>query len=329
MVIKRKGLGNKHFFIGLFLVVVIILAIYFYFRYQRLYPETEDAYVGASLVNVAPKVSGYLKELNVKNNQFVHQGDLLFTIESKDYNISLKQAQSNYDSQVEACNMALNQIDIQKGQIQKDSDQYKFLADKATRFSALYKENTVSKQAYQEVMTNFDNIKTQLAVDNKKYTQFLNMYKLAEAKKGAAAADVDKANTNLSYTKYYAPMGGNVSNMNTLAKGEFITASQQLFGIVDMQNWWVDANFKETQLARVKIGQHVKVKLDMYAHTYDGVVQSISYASGNVFSLLPAQNATGNWVKVTQRFTVRISLQDNPAYPLRVGASATVKIDTQ
>ena len=105
-------------------------------------------------------------------------------------------------------------------------------------------------------------------------------------------------------------------------------AGQKLFGLVDDSQWWVDVNFKETQLKRIKAGQPAEVELDMYNHKYHGTVQSISYASGNTFSLLPAENATGNWVKVTQRFPVRVTLENESDFPLRVGASSNVTVDT-
>jgi membrane fusion protein (multidrug efflux system) len=124
-------------------------------------------------------------------------------------------------------------------------------------------------------------------------------------------------------------MDGYISNLNTLMPGEFLNAGQSMFGIVSNDKWWVDANFKETQLGRIKPGQKVEIILDMYDdHKYTGTVQSMSYASGTTFSLLPAQNATGNWVKVTQRFTVRIKVDNDPKYPLRIGASAKVEINT-
>jgi len=124
-----------------------------------------------------------------------------------------------------------------------------------------------------------------------------------------------------------APTDGFVSNLK-IYSGQLISAGQPLFGFIDNKKWWINANFKETDLNRIRQGQKVKISLDMYNHTYTGTVNSISFATGAVFSLLPPENATGNWVKVTQRFPVRISLADDPKYPLRVGASANVKINT-
>lgn len=326
--VKKNKISNKHAYIGVFMVVVTIALVYGYFKYSEYYPSTDDAYVNASLVNVAPKVSGYLAEISVKNNQLVHKGDLLFKINPVDYGYTYTQAQKNYDSYVAQVAMAKQQLDVQKGAITKDKAQYQLAQEVFNRYKGLYAANTLSKQAYQNAQTDLDKARIQLEVDEKKYQQDLNLEKYTEAKQDSAKASVDTAKSNLSYTEYYSPADGYITSLNTLTTGEFINASQQMFGIVDTSSWWIDANFKETQLSRIKVGQAVEVKLDMYEHKYVGEVQSVSYASGNTFSLLPAQNATGNWVKVTQRFTVKVKLHDDPKFPLRVGASTKVKVNT-
>jgi membrane fusion protein (multidrug efflux system) len=147
----------------------------------------------------------------------------------------------------------------------------------------------------------------------------------------AAAAQLDKATHDRVKTHVTAPADGLLSNV-TLRPGATVQAGAPLFAIIEGNPWWVDANFKETDLARIAVGQKAKIRLDMYPGvTFDGVVESISAGSGSTFSVLPAENATGNWVKVTQRFPVRISITNPPAEaakPLRVGASASVTIDT-
>jgi membrane fusion protein, multidrug efflux system len=320
--------NNKRLLIGIAIILAAIAIIYAYFKYSELYPATEDAYVGANLVNVAPKVNGYIAAINVKTNQRVNQGDLLFSIDPIDYNLAYTQAEKNYISQQAMTAMAVSQMQIQQSQIAKDKQQYDFLQNRANRYAALYNANTIAKQEYQKAQTDFNEIKSQMDMDNRKYKQFAEGAKSAAAKADAAKAQLDSAKSNLDYTKYLSPVTGYVTNMTSLTKGELVAGGQQLFGLVDTKHWWVDANFKETQLARIKAGQVAEIELDMYDHKYKGIVQSLSYASGNTFSLLPAQNATGNWVKVTQRFTVRVMIEDDPKYPLRVGATAKVVIKT-
>ena len=320
--------GKRRLFIGSAIVVIAIAGVYGYFKYQEFYPSTDDAYVNANLVNVATKVGGYVSKIAVTNNQYVHKGDLLLSLDAKDYEVAVEQAQQNYNSQLEMTKVAKQQIEVQKQQLHKDDEQLKFLKQRAERYTVLYKANTVSQQDYQKAVTDYKDILAQLAMDNQKYHQFVSGYQYAQAKVSVAKAQLDGANLNLSYSKYYAPIDGYVTELASLSSGELVSPGKQLFAIIDTQNWWVDAHFKETQISRIRAGQKVAIELDMYNHTYHGYVQSITNASGNTFSVLPAQNATGNWVKVTQRFTVRVKVDNDKNYPLRVGASAQVKVDT-
>ena len=146
----------------------------------------------------------------------------------------------------------------------------------------------------------------------------------------AASAALDKASHERVRTHVTAPASGWVSHVN-LRPGSVVQAGTPVLALVEDGNWWVDANFKETDLGRIKPGQQATIALDMYPGlTIDGIVESISPGSGATFSVLPPENATGNWVKVTQRFPVRVHITSapNPDKPLRLGASATVKVDT-
>lgn len=138
-----------------------------------------------------------------------------------------------------------------------------------------------------------------------------------------------KAELDLSYTRVVAPKNGKIANL-TLRQGSMVEAGAPLFALVETDEWWVKANFKETELARIHRGQPASIELDMYpGHSFHGEVQSINPASGTAFSLLPPENATGNWVKVTQRFPVKVMIKNpDAAHPLRVGASSQVVIDT-
>jgi membrane fusion protein (multidrug efflux system) len=151
----------------------------------------------------------------------------------------------------------------------------------------------------------------------------------AKAELAADQALLAQAKLNLAYTRVIAPRNGIVTQF-TIQPGNNIVANTTLFMLVEQDHFWVDANFKETQLARIKSGQPATIILDMYPkHHFVGIVDAVSSASGSVFSLLPPENASGNWVKVTQRFPVKIMIQTpDPNYPLRAGATATVKIDT-
>lgn len=154
--------------------------------------------------------------------------------------------------------------------------------------------------------------------------------KAAQGGVDAAKADLEQALLNLQYTKVTATENGWVTNV-TLQVGNIVPANQPVFALISDQEYWVDANFKETEMAHIKPGQLAEIKTDMYPnHPFKGVVESISGGAGAAFSLLPPQNATGNWVKVTQRIPVRIKIKNpNKDYPLRIGSSSTVTIKLQ
>ena len=243
---------------GLLVVVLIIIALLIvWWRYDALYPCTDNAYTQANVVVIAAQSSGVVESVSVKDHQSVKEGDLLFTVDSTPYQVAL------------------------------------YVAKDALKI-AEHHPKTTSKEK-------------------------LNLAKAA----------VFQAQMAVNATKVYAPVSGTVENL-TLQPGNMVAIGVPLFAMVDNSQWWIEANFKETQLARIKPKQAVKFTLDMYDnHVFKGTVESIAAGSGAIFSLFPPENATGNWVKVTQRFPVRILIKnDGPRYPLRAGASAEVTIDT-
>lgn len=244
-------------------VVLLCISAFFYFRHTELYPSTDDAYVNANTAQISAQVSGSVAAVYVENNQLVHKGQLLFTIDPRVFQYSVNKAQAEFQ-----------------------------LAEKQAR--AKVRGTAV--------------INANLAV---------------------AKASLDQAELNLAHTNIYAPADGYLVNFS-VRPGTLITADQPLFALIENQQWWVDANYKETDLARIRSGQTAKIVLASYPdHIFKGLVQSISSGSGSAFSLLPPENATGNWIKVTQRFPVKVLILDPaPKFPLRVGATASVTIDT-
>jgi membrane fusion protein (multidrug efflux system) len=222
-------------------------------------------------VNVAAEVSGRMTALNVENGQYVHKGDLLFSIDPTPYLIALHAAEA------------------QNALAQKNADSIIPLADQ-------------------------------------KYLPKIEKDKVEAALKESEAA-LASARMNMGHTKYYAPFDGFVSNVNT-HKDSVIALGEPLFVLIDSAKYWILANFKETQLRHIKPQQPVEITIDMYpGKVFHGIVSSIGHGSGTAFALLPSQNATGNWVKITQRFPVRIDFVDLPKdHHLRVGSSCEVKI---
>ncbi len=266
-------------------IIAISLGSISYWWQKKHYVKTDDAYINANIVQIAPRVTGQVTQLHVQNNQYVTRDQPLFDIDSVPFEIATSEATAQLD---------------------KIKSQLNIATLISNRTLKLVKKNVASMQEGDTVEANL---------------------RSAMAAIQLGEANLKKAKLNLSYTKVIAPASGWVSNV-TVRSGNIIQANQPLFALISDQVFWIDANFKETDIHKVQPKQNVDVVVDMYPkHHFKGVVESISAGSGTAFSLLPPQNATGNWVKVTQRVPVRIRILDpDKAYPLRIGTSATVKV---
>ena len=322
------------------LIIVIIVAViaiflgYLYVHHQNEFPSTEDAFIQANIVNIAPQVTGHVQSVNVKENQPVKKGQLLFVIDPHPFKIALKRAQSQLADTItkvaaleSATHSALANVHAQAATMVQANKQY-------NRIKKLYNQGTVSATQMDDATSQHNQADADYNASVAKYQQAIK--ELGDkgdrnAQVQAAIAGVAQAKLDLSHTIIRAPADGIVSNL-TLRPGDEITTAQNLFAIIESNHWWAQANYKETQLARLKPGQTATITLDMYPdETLIGTVQSIGSGSGDTFALLPAENATGNWVKVSQRFPVRITIDPHQAalhHPLRVGASSKVIVDT-
>lgn len=320
--------------IGLFIIVVIALIIggYAYWLHEKHYPSTDDAYIQAHVINIAPQVDGNVSQIYIKNQQTVKKGDLLFTIDQQPFVIALRKAEANLTNtkqdiiaNKQAVLAAQALLDQRQADLVNAQKNYK-------RITPLVKKGFYAKSAG-------DNATQQLAVAQQGVNAAKNQLLEAKAKLGvsgegladieAAKSAVEQAKLNLSYTHVYAPADGKIAKFK-LQPGQTVVAYQSLFSLVETSTWWATANMKETDLNRIKPGQKAIIHVDMYPNTvFHGVVASISPGSGSSFALLPPENASGNWVKVTQRFPVRVNIKHlDPNFPLRIGASCSVSIDT-
>lgn len=310
------------------------VGLYFYWQYTDAHPASDDSYLQAGILAIAPQVGGAVATVNVVENQKVQRGDILFTIDT----VALQAAQQAATAQLDqakqqeiasaaniiAATAQLVSATAAQTEAQRDFDRQAPLAKAGTISSATMDQARSALDAadagVQSAKAAIDVARAQHGGDGK-----LN------AGVRAAEANLTLANTNLAYATVMAPTSGWVSNID-LRVGQILAAGQSQFSIVADDGWWIEANFKETDLTRIRPGMPATISVDMYPSvTLNGTVGSIGAGSGASFSLLPAQNATGNWVKVTQRFPVRIDLSDAPSDPalqLRVGASTTVTIDT-
>jgi membrane fusion protein (multidrug efflux system) len=320
--------------IFLILLLLAIWGAYAYIEHQNSYPSTDDAYIQSNIVNIAPQVTGHIQSVNVKENQLVKAGAALFVIDPQPFEIALRHAQSQLQDTITQVNSLESAIEsasasvkAQRAAMIEADRQYK-------RIAALYKQNNVSSTQMDQSTSQRNQAAAQYQASVAKLHQTqkqLGQLGDQNAQIKMARASVAQAQLDLRHTVIRAPAKGIISNL-TLRPGDEVTTAQNLFAIIESGHWWAQANFKETQLKRIRPGQTVNIKLDMYPdEKVLGKVESIGYGSGDTFALLPAENATGNWVKVTQRFAIRISIDPTKQHlkePLRVGASCTVTIDT-
>lgn len=298
-----------------------------YWHYNTLHPVTEDAYVEANIVTVASETTGKVVKVAVEENQHVNAGDLLFAIDDTLYRNAVAQAKATlagdkaagegYAADVQAA-----QAEIDSAQSARDT-----AVSQLDRVRQLFKDGHVAQSALDDAQSAAASAKA--AVDQAKADLAQAQTNLASNgdDQQADEAALSTAETNLERTTTVAPVGGWVSDIS-LREGTVVTADAAQFSLVEDKDAWVSANFKETDLERIRVGQPAKIRLDMAPdEVLTGHVQSIAHGSGSTFSLLPAENASGNWVKVTQRFPVRIALDRNDM-AIRAGASAKVRIDT-
>ncbi|HBB52954.1 MAG TPA: HlyD family secretion protein [Legionellales bacterium] len=317
----------KKYQYAIYIPVGVLVLIVGYFIYRDFFPSTDNAYVNANIVNIIPKVNGYVTKVYVKNNQFVKKGQPLIQIDVQDYQIALNQAKLDTKLALKAQASAASDIEQAKANVKKAQAYYDFSKQMRDRYNVLYQEKAGSQQAQQKFENDYQQALQSLIQAKTSHEQAQFAFAITTQKLELSQSQLENAQNVFDSTLMKAPITGYVSNLN-LQVGQMVGVGQNLFGIIDDSSWWIDGNFRETQVSRIHPNQKVSIQLDMYPHTYQGRVESISYASGSTFSLLPPQNSSGNWVKVAQRFTVRISLENQSQYPLRVGASSTVTVNT-
>ena len=321
----------------LLLIIVILAAVgglAWNWRQGTLYPATDDAYLATDVLQVTPQVGGRVQTVAVAENDHVAAGQTLFTLDTARLATVRDAAQAQLD--LARNGAGASGADVAAAQARVVSAQAAASDAQATydRQKALYDLRDVSQAALDAAASARDQAQAAVAAAEAALraaqTQSRGGSEDAPAVRSARAS-LEMANLDLAHATVTAPAAGWVAGMD-LRPGQVLSANVPQFSLVEETGWWVDANFKETDLHRIRPGQPATVEIDMYPGLkLSGHVVSIGAGSGASFSLLPAQNATGTWVKVTQRFAVRIGLDDAPADPamqLRLGASARVTVDT-
>ena len=277
-----------HYLITLVVVALAAWAAISLYQQYIQNPWTRDCQVRANVVGIAPRVSGPIVQVAVHDNQEVQKGDLLFEIDPTDFQA---------------------QVDVADGQVQNDEATLKQQQQNLDRQTNLYKNHVTAQQDFQNAQDSFAAAQAQLI---------------------SAKANLELAKLNLAYTKVFAPVDGYVTNMNT-SDGTYVTAGKQLMALVDTGSFWIAAYFKETQLPHISLGQKANLTIMGYNNqAFQGIVRSVGWgiyvqdgSGSDTTGLLPSINQTVDWVRLPQRFPVRIQVLGKPPVPLRIGQTVS------
>lgn len=341
----RALMMRKTVLLSLLLLVLLAMAFFVWSAMTGNDHRTDDAYVNADYTLVAPKVSGYVASVRVQDNQRVKAGDILATLDDRDYRVALETAEANL--QISEAKRVSSQAQLEQQQSVIEEAKATLAASQATaqyagqsagRYDRLYKSGTVAADDQQKASSTLRSAAAQvrqnqaaLVSSQKEIGVLQAAVRQAEADVAAAKANVDQARLNLSYTRIVAPVDGMVGQ-RVVRPGAYVSAGTRLLAVVPLQQAYITANYLETQLVDVRQGQRVTVKVDaLPGKTFTGHVDSIAPATGATFSAISPDNATGNYTKVVQRLPVKIILDANQAdlAQLRVGMSAIPEIEVQ
>lgn len=314
----EKKSGKKRKIALVITVLLLVVAGVFLYDMTR-YQTTDDAYVETTTVSVAPKVSGEIIEVYVKDNQQVKAGDPIAKIDPKDYEVILAQADASYQRKI------LDQKNA-KANLAAVNSEIELAKRDVERYTNLYNAGAVSKQTLDNAKTKYDTIRANQTRAQENI--FSDGNSVADADLKSLKAQRDRAALNLSYTTIYAPQDGTVSSKR-VEKGMMVAAGSPLLTLVP-NNVWIVANFKETQLENMKPGMDVIIKIDSYPHhKFKGKIDSIQRSSGAKSSLFPPENAVGSFVKIVQRIPVKIVFTekiDPDKYIIIPGMSVVPKV---
>jgi membrane fusion protein (multidrug efflux system) len=373
-------------------ILLVLVGVFFLWRYLRTYESTDDAQVDVHLYPVSARVSGYVVKVNVDDNQWVRQGTVLVEIDPKDFEVAVAQAQANLanaeataqslnitvpitstntssqlrstassiensqagiiaaERQLSAAHAQVEQAEANDVRVQEDLRRYKLLVDKREIAQQVYDQAVASakastaavaaaranESATQQFVQQAQSRLVEAQANHQSAETGPQQVSSTRARVRAAIADVEQkralleqAQLNLQYTKIVAPVSGEVNK--SVVVGMNVQAGQQLLTVVPLDEIWVTANFKETQLRRMRVGQKAKIHVDATGRSLNGHVDSIAGATGPTFSLLPPENATGNYVKIVQRIPVKIILEqgENRDHLLRPGMNVVPDVYLQ
>lgn len=344
---KKRAITKRAIIAGIALIAGIGLTKvgYHWWTMGRFFQSTDDAYVGGDVTVIAPKVSGFIAQLAVVDNQPVHAGDLLIKLDDRDYRAALAKAEAAVSiqeatlSNLDATTL-LQQAVVAQAQAEISATDAEIVRthDDQVRASKLAINGAESVQYFQKADADYkealaagEKSRATLTAAQQQIEVIASQKQQAKAARAAAVAERDLAQLNLSYTELRAPIDGTIGNRSAQV-GAYAAVGSQLISIVPAHGLWVDANFKESQLGHMQAGAPALVNVDLLSgKRLHGHVASIAPATGAEFSVLPPENATGNFTKIVQRVTVRIAIDDeaDALGQLRPGLSVTADVDTR
>mgnify|MGYP003634066453 CR=1 FL=1 len=329
--LKKK----KHILLFSVPIIIVLAAIYFYTTGGR-YVSTDNAYLKAHRILLVAEVSGKVIHVNIQDNQFVEKGQVLLTIDPQPYEIAVRQAKENLSKVQNNIESIRAEYYLKLSELTKTQEDVRYWTQEEKRYQTLKKTKAVS-------VAKADKVKHQWRLSleeeaSKKYELSIILARLNGCPTIAvedhpdykqAVASLDKANLDLERTTVVSPLDGITSNVK-METGEYVLSGRPLFSIMDNKNIWIEANLKETDLTYVTPGQTAMIEIDAYpGRKFKADVTSITPATGSEFSILPPQNASGNWVKVVQRIMVHLKFKSQKDRPnLIAGMSSYVTIDT-
>jgi len=338
---KAKKSISKIIILG---AVFLVVAFYGWKKisYSISHESTDNAQVETILVPVLPRVSGYVKEITVRDFDSVRSGQLVAELDDAEMQSMLTQMEADYASaQADlanakaALNNAMVSLKVNRGNIELNDIKVEKAQKDLNRDNNLIAEQAITQRQLDDSKFNaesaskqLDNSKSDLAVAESHISVLQASVKKAEAAIESKKAQIEQQKLKLSYTHIYAPLGGKIGKKN-ISEGQYVQAGAPLFTIVNDTTYWIIANFKESQIRKLHPGMDVNIELDAYPKLeIKGKIETLSDATGARFALIPPDNASGNFVKVTQRIPVRINISDTEQYRdiLRAGLSASVSI---
>ena len=333
-----------------YIVIGIVFLVAAFFGYRKIsyvltHETTDNAQIETQITPVLPRVSGYVKTIAVKDYDSVKAGQLVVELDDAELQSQLEEMEADYkQSEVDiinakaALNNAIVSLSVNKGTIDINNVKLQKAKEDVQRDKNLYAAEAITKRqlddsqfALETAQKQLDNSKNDLNSAESRIAVLKASVQKTEAALAVKQAKIDQTKLKISYTKIYAPQSGKIGKKN-VSEGQFIQAGTPLFSIVNDSTFWIVANFKENQLSKLTAGKEVNIEIDALPDLkLKGTIQSLSDATGARFSLLPPDNASGNFVKVTQRVPVKININDVEKYKtqLRAGLSVFVSIETK